>query len=178
MSVADLAYARFLDVSGALLLLVALAMLLERALAIIFEYHWFQILAQKIEGLKTPIALLVSWFTCQHVQFDVLSRLFPPANGVPEPTAIGIIITAAVVAGGSAAAITLFQGVLNVGRDARTSLIEANKAKSEADLAEEKSRKDKAEAEAAEAKAKKDKAEAEAEAAKAITKKKKADAGD
>lgn len=175
MSPADLAYARLLDVSGALSLLVVLAMLLERALAIIFEYHWFQKLSEKIEGLKSPIAVLASWFTCQHVQFDVLSRLFPPATGAPQPTTIGIIITAAVVAGGSAAAITLFQGVLNFGRDARTGLIEANKAKSDAELAEAKSRKDKAEAEAAEAKAKKDKAEAEA--AEAVAKKKKAEAG-
>ena len=56
MSPADLAYERLLDVSGALLLLVILAMLLERALAIIFEYHWFQKLSEKIEGLKTPIS--------------------------------------------------------------------------------------------------------------------------
>lgn len=171
----ELAYARLLNVSGALSLLVVLAMLLERALAIIFEYHWFQKLSSKVEGLKSPIALLVSWFTCHHVQFDILSILFTPIAGTPQPTAIGVIITAAIVAGGSAAAITLFQGVLSFGRDARTDLIGVNKAKSDADLAEAKSRKDKAEAEAAEAKAKKDKAEAEA--AEAIAKKNKAETG-
>lgn len=154
------AYARLLDVSGAVSLLVVLAMLLERALALLFDYHWFQKLSQRIEGLKSPIALFVSWFTCNFVGFDVLSRLFPPSNGTAEPKAIGILITAAVVAGGSAGAITLFQGVLNFNRDSRTTLIEANKARAEADLAEAKTRKDKAEAESAEAVAKKKMVEA------------------
>lgn len=66
-----------------------------------------------------------------------------------------MLITAAIVAGGSAGAMTLFQGVLKFNRESRTSIIEAN-------LAESNSRKDKAEAEAAEAKARKEKAEAEA----------------
>jgi hypothetical protein len=70
------------------------------------------------------------------------------------------LITAAVVAGGSAGAITLFQGVLNFNRDSRTSLIEANKARAEADLAEARARKEKAEVEVAEAVAKKKKVEA------------------
>ncbi|MBF0376536.1 MAG: hypothetical protein HQK72_03530 [Desulfamplus sp.] len=178
MSAPELAYSRLLDVAGVLSLLVVLAMLLERALAIVFEYHWFQKLSEKIDGLKSPIAFLASWFTCHHVQFDVLSRLFSPTDVTPQPTAIGIIITAAIVSGGSAAAITLFQGVLNFGRDARTGIIEANRAKSDADLAEAKSRKDKAEAEAAEAKAKKEKAEAEAAEAKAKKEKAEAEAAE
>ena len=158
----DQAYARLLDVSGALSLLVVLAMLLERALALLFEYHWFKEVSKKVEGLKSPIALFASWFTCNLVGFDVLSRLFPPPSGTAEPKFIGILITAAVVAGGSAGAITLFQGVLKFNRESRISLIEAGKARAEADLAEAMSRKEKVEAEAAEAKAKKEKAEAEA----------------
>lgn len=93
------AYARLLDVSGAVSVLVILAMLLERALALLFDYHWFQKLSEKIEGLKSPIAFFVSWFICNFVGFDILSRLFPPANGTAEPRAIGVLITAAVVAG-------------------------------------------------------------------------------
>lgn len=154
------AYARLLDVSGAVSVLVILAMLLERALALLFDYHWFQKLSEKIEGLKSPIAFFVSWFICNFVGFDILSRLFPPASGTAEPRAIGVLITAAVVAGGSAGAITLFQGVLNFNRDSRTSLIEANKARAEADLAEARARKEKAEVEVAEAVAKKKKVEA------------------
>lgn len=157
----DQAYERFLDVSGALSLLVILAMLLERSLALIFEYHWFQKLSKKYEGLKTPIAFVASWFTCNFAQFDVLSRLFPPSTGVAEPKTIGILITSAIVAGGSAGAIMLFQGVLNFSREARTSLIEAKKVNAEADLAEAKARKYKAESDAAESIAKKQKAETE-----------------
>lgn len=161
----DQAYDRLLEVLGALSLLVILAMLLERALALIFEYHWFQELSKKYDGLKTPIAFAASWFTCNHVKFDVLSRLFlpsPPSIGTPEPNAIGVLITSAIVAGGSAGAIMLFQGVLNFSREARTSLIEAKRVNAEADLAEAKARKDKAESEAAESLAKKEKAETEA----------------
>lgn len=154
------AYARLLDVSGAVSILVILAMLLERALALLFDYHWFQKFSERVDGLKAPIAFFVSWFTCNFVGFDILVRLFPSASGTAEPSAIGVLITAAVVAGGSAGAITLFQGVLNFNRDSRTSLIEANKARAEADLAEARARKEKAEVEVAEAAAKRKRVEA------------------
>lgn len=147
----DMAYARLLDVSGALMLLVTLAMLLERALAVVFEYHWFRRVSECVEGLKTPVALFVSWAVCRHVGFDILARLFPSANGASLPTPIGIIITAAVVAGGSAGAMTLFQGVMGLGREARIGMIELNKARTEAGLAEARARKDKALAEMADA---------------------------
>lgn len=145
----DQTYLRLLDVSGSLALLVVLAMLLERALALIFDYHWFQEYSKKREGLKTPIAFLASWFTCNHVNFDVLCQLFKNSGGLETPSHIGILITSAVVAGGSAGAITLFQGVLNFSRDARNSLLEANKANAEAQLQEALARKSKAEAEIA-----------------------------
>lgn len=157
----DQAYERLLDVSGALFLLVILAMLLERALALVFEYHWFQELSNRWEGLKTPIAFGASWFICNYIKFDILSQLFPLGGSEPRPESIGILITAAIVAGGSAGAIMLFQGVFNFSREARTSLIEAKKVSAEADLAEAKARKDKAESEAAEAIVKKEKAETE-----------------
>lgn len=142
----DAAYDRLLDVLGALLLVVVLAMLLERALALVFEYHWFRRLSARFPGLKTPIALLVSWFTCQHIRFDILARLFFPAPDASSSTEIGVLITSAVVAGGSAAAITLFQGVLHFGRDARLGLMEANRAVIEAKTAEARLRVDRAEA--------------------------------
>jgi hypothetical protein len=159
----DLAYSRLMDISGALSMLVVLSMLLERALALIFEYHWFQKLSERWEGLKSPIAFFAAWYTCHFVRFDVLSQIFPPSSGTVEAKPIGMLITAAIVAGGSAGAMTLFQGVLKFNRESRTSIIEAN-------LAESNSRKDKAEAEAAEAKARKEKAEAET--AEAVARKK------
>lgn len=145
----DAAYERLLDVMGALLLMVVLAMLLERALALVFEYHWFRRLSARVPGLKTPMALLASWFTCQHIRFDILARLFSPAQGASPATEIGVLITSAVVAGGSAAAITLFQGVLHFGRDARLGLIEANQAGIEAKAAEARLRASRADSAAA-----------------------------
>lgn len=164
----DQAYERLLNVFGTLSLLVILAMLLERALALVFEYHWFQEVSKKYPGLKTPIAFAASWFTCNFVQFDILSQLFPPSTGTPEAKTIGIIITSAIMAGGSAGAIMLFQGVLNFSRESRTSLIEARKVNAEADLAEAKARKNRAEADAAESAVRKENVEAEGLLAKNI----------
>ena len=96
-----------------------------------------------------PIAFLASWFTCNHVDFDILCQLFKNSDGTAIPSKIGILITSAVVAGGSAGAITLFQGVFNFSRDARNSLLEANKANADAELQEALARKSKAEAEIA-----------------------------
>lgn len=140
----DLAYARFLDVSGALMMLVILAMLLERALAVLFEYHWFRKASESVEGLKTPLALFASWVVCRHVGFDILASLFPPPGGAYLPTPIGIIVTSAVVAGGSAGAMTLFQGVLGLGRETRLGMLELKKARNEAQLAEAWARRDRA----------------------------------
>lgn len=152
----DEAYGNLLDVLGALSLLVILAMLLERSLALIFDYHWFNKLSDRYEGLKAPIALAFSWYTCSLVNFDVLGRLFSAPGEEAQPTAIGIFITSVIVAGGSAGVITLFQGVLNFGRDSRLNLIEANKAKAAAHLAEAWASIEKAEAETEEAKARKE----------------------
>jgi F0F1-type ATP synthase epsilon subunit len=72
----------------------------------------------------------------------MLSALFEPN----KPTDMGVFVTAAIVAGGSAGAITLFQGVLKFSKEAQDIMTEANKAEAEA-------QKKKAEAEKAEAEA-------------------------
>jgi len=113
-------------------------MLLERALSLIFDYRWYKRLSGF--GLKTPISLFTSWVVCNYYKFDVLSALFEPN----KPTGMGIFLTAAIAAGGSAGAITLFQGVFKFSKEAQGSLKEAQKAEAEA-------RKMKAEAEKAEA---------------------------
>ena len=157
----DQAYSHLLEVSGSLSQLVVLAMLLERALALLFEYKWFRVLSDKVPGLKTPIAFLAAWFSCHWVGFDVLVKLFPSQEPVAQPSAIGILITAAIVAGGSAGAITLFQGVLHFDRDSRKGLIEARRAAAEADLAEAVARKTKADMETTVAEVRKRDAEIE-----------------
>lgn len=145
----DMAYSRLLDVCGSLMLLVVLAMLLERALAVVFEYHWFRRLADRVPGLKAPLALLVSWEVCSHVGYDVLACLFASSGGPAEPTRLGVLVTSAVVAGGSAGAMTLFQGVLGFGRDARLGMIELNRVRTEALVAEARARKERAASRAA-----------------------------
>ncbi len=129
----------FFRVLASLAKLVVLAMLLERALVLIFDYRWYK---EKLDGfgLKVPISFLTSWVVCNYYKFDVLSTLFEPS----KPTNMGIFLTAAIAAGGSAGAITLFQGVFKFSKEAQDSLKAAQKAEAEA-------RKMKAEAEKAEA---------------------------
>ncbi|MEM8639591.1 MAG: hypothetical protein AAGG51_12360 [Cyanobacteria bacterium P01_G01_bin.54] len=104
----------YTDLAKALLTLVILAFILERALVLVFEYRWYeQYLSGK--GLKTPIAFGVAWFICTHYRFDVVNVLF--AQG--QDTAIGIFLTAAVAAGGSKGAISLFEGVLGLSKTAQ-----------------------------------------------------------
>ncbi len=130
----------FFRIMASLAKLVVLAMLLERALILIFDYRWYE----KLDGigLKVPIAFLTAWFICNYYEFDVLSALFEPDG----TSAMGVFLTAAIAAGGSAGAITLFQGVFQFSKQAQDSLREAQKA-------EAKARQKKAEAEEAEAEA-------------------------
>jgi len=131
-----------LDALGNLAGLVVLAMLLERALAFLFEYYWFRKAVARIAGLKGAIAFLAAWMTCLHLRFDILARLFRAESGEAGISGIGLLLTAAVLAGGSAAAMTLFQGVLRFGRDARVGMIALGQARIQADLAEALARKD------------------------------------
>jgi hypothetical protein len=135
--------AEFLGVMGALGKLVVLSIILERGLAYVFEHDWYraaftkvlpdpqdptkQIRESRIPGLRGTLALGVSLIIGFIYRFDVLGPIFGE-TGVRQ---IGIVITAVVVAGGSAGAIAIFQGVLNFNRDAREARLEANKAEAE-----------------------------------------------
>ncbi len=84
--------------------IVILAMLLERALVIIFDYRWFQKYLNN-KGLKVPIALGVAWYICRTYNVDIISVLFESSGTEPvQKTSMGIFLTAMVTAGGSAAA--------------------------------------------------------------------------
>ena len=102
--------------------LVILSMLLERALFYIFDYSLWR---ERIKGkkIKAPISLLVAWLACYGKDFDVLEPVLDPGGG---PSTLGILITALIAAGGSAASINLFQHVLKFGREARDQLKELN----------------------------------------------------
>ncbi|MBW2663371.1 MAG: hypothetical protein JRD93_15640 [Deltaproteobacteria bacterium] len=116
----------FVRILASLAKLVVLAMLLERALVIIFDYRWYKKKLDKF-GLKVPISLMASWLICHYYKFDVLSALFEPK----QTTHMGIFLTAAIVAGGSAGAITLFQGVFKFSKEAQDVMKEAQRAEAE-----------------------------------------------
>ena len=147
-------------VVGALATLVLVATLVERALAFIFEHKWFVRLTTRLDatntrvskwpGLKGVLALAASLGISFGYDFDVLGVLFPGNDNAVT----GKLVTGFVIAGGSAGALTIFQGYLGIGKDSREAIIEARKA-------EASSAKEVAELAAAEARAKRDKAEAE-----------------
>ena len=134
----DVAYSSLLGTAAGLAQLVVIAFLLERVLAFVFEYHWMKALTDRYNGIKGPLALGLAWLVCYLYNFDVLAMLFAPRDAEPVPTQLGVVITAGIVAGGSAGAISLFQGVLNFGKESRDKLISAKKLKASAqeDVAE------------------------------------------
>jgi len=112
------------NVLGALILVVVLAMLLERALAVVFEWS---VIRDRIKdnNLRVPIAFGASYWICVWGQFDVLSVVFAKSGGYSGPLSFGTFATSAIIAGGSKGAILLFQGVLGFGREAVKARIEA-----------------------------------------------------
>lgn len=163
-------YEEFMRIVGALLKVVVLSMVIERAFAFIFEHAWFDrlfnksipdpedktktIRVSKIPGIKGLLALGSAIAICHKNSFDVLSAIF----NRPASDQFGVIITSFVVAGGSAGAIAIFQGFLNLGKESRDALIEARKKEAEAarelaelQVAQAKANQEKAELEKAEA---------------------------
>lgn len=183
---------QFYRAVGALAQLVVLSMVLERGLAFIFEHDWFRMAFMKmvpdpsdptrtiresrIPGLRGTLALIASFAVCRLYRFDVLAALF----GRPESDMIGITITGIVAAGGSAGAIAIFQGFLNLNRDSREALLAAKKAEAQAsaEISRSESEAKKAVAEAEKAQADARRKEAEAISAKAEEEKKRAASGE
>ncbi len=108
---------QFLALMLVLLKLVLFSMVLERALVILFEWRWYERLASG-KGLKVPITYGVALVICEIHRFDVFAAIYNPLD--PKVTEIGMFLTAAVLAGGSAGAITLFQGVMRMTKSAQT----------------------------------------------------------
>lgn len=136
MPESDMILAQFEPLLAALFKLVVLAMLIERALYFVFDWSmWRGNLEGK--GIRAPVALGLSLLICWWHDFDVVAVLLEESGG---STSIGIVITAAIVASGSAAAMRLFQDVLGWGRKAqelsqtlRVATIEAKVRKLQAD---------------------------------------------
>jgi len=109
----------FMGLFVILLKLVFFSMALERGLIILFEWRWYEKFASG-HGLKVPITVGVAWFISKQLEFDVFGAIMnPPA---PATTNLGYFLTGAVMAGGSAGAITLFQGVMKMTKSAQAEM--------------------------------------------------------
>ena len=94
-----------------ILLVTIFAIILERALALVFEQKRIaEILKGK--GLKEVIAFSVCFAVCNLWGIDVISSIM----SIPEGKTLGFVLTAAAIAGGSKASIKLFQDVIGVGK--------------------------------------------------------------
>jgi hypothetical protein len=99
-------------VAGVLGLIVVLAMVLERALSVVFEWGLWDVWLAKKE-LRAPLSLLASYLICAYMKLDILLTIGKQDASQFQIFSIGTFVTAATIAGGSKGAITLFQNVLN-----------------------------------------------------------------
>jgi len=100
------------QVAEVLATIVVLSFIVERALALLFEWRFF-VNAPWSSGVKEPIAFLVSLAVCWYWRLDALSVILRGEKVGP----FGTLLTAAVIAGGSKAALKLFRDVLGVEAD-------------------------------------------------------------
>ena len=86
-----------------------LAVLLERALSVLFEHRAF-IAAFDKKGLKEPIAFGASLFVCWYWDFDAVSAII-----LRDSTSLpGHLVTAGIIAGGSKGSKKLFTDLLGI----------------------------------------------------------------
>lgn len=104
-----------LRIAGDLFVLAILAFLIERGLAIIFEHDWYIATFERVGGFKTVVAYAVSFSICWYYDFDLIATLLEPQS----VTLLGIVITAGILAGGSAGAVKLMQDILGLSRKSR-----------------------------------------------------------
>jgi hypothetical protein len=93
------------------MLLTILSVLIERSLALFFEQkHISKVLEGK--GVKELIAFGVCYFVCIQWSIDIISMILK----IDSSKAIGFVLTAAAIAGGSKASIKLFQDVIGISK--------------------------------------------------------------
>ena len=105
---------------------VIVAMILERALSVLFEWRLWQN-HLKDRGLRTPVALIVAVIIVFNLELNVFYFMFLGLNDggnnslditATRDNTVQLLVSAALIAGGSKGAVLLFQGVLGFGRDA------------------------------------------------------------
>ena len=136
--------------------LAVAALIVERALAFIFEHEWFKRWttndddSSRFPGLKGLFTITISLVISFGYGLDILGIVFDD----PSHQTLGRILTGFVIAGGSSGVLAVFQGYLGMGKDSRDAIMQAKIAKAESDRKV-------ADHSAKEAKARLDKAEAE-----------------
>ncbi len=111
-------------VTEVLLVVILLALMLERALSLVFEHRWF---VQKFDqtGIKEVIAFAVSAVVCVLWNFDAISMVILSE----KTTLLGELITAGIIAGGSKGSIKLFRDWLGIGSSASKAAAKTRAAK-------------------------------------------------
>lgn len=104
--------AHIANVLWGLAIVVILSMVLERALQMPFEWGPIQGFIET-KKLRAPIAVIVAALICSSAGFDLIS-VIASRNAT---TWHGVLITAALIAGGSKGAILLFQGILGFAKE-------------------------------------------------------------
>jgi len=80
---------------GALVTLFIVSVVLERALTVLFHWRWWKRFCNG-KGLKTVVAVAISWAVCSKYGFDVFAMMFGKEAGTG-----GYLVTALFVSGGS-----------------------------------------------------------------------------
>lgn len=90
---------------GALVTLLITAIIVERALSVLFGWRWWLKYFDG-RGIKVPIAVAFSWAICAKYSFDAFAMAFEKTNG-----AVGRFITAMFIAGGSKLVLSVIRQV-------------------------------------------------------------------
>ncbi len=114
-------YERLMEV---LITIVILSFFIERALSVFFESGIFIKKTKGKKGVKETISVVVSIAVCWAWDFDALTIILVSSDHM---TYGGIIITGAIVAGGSKASIALFRDVMGFMSNAEKKRIAAKK---------------------------------------------------
>jgi hypothetical protein len=100
---------------------VLLAMLIERALSVVFEADPIEkALKGSLDGraIKEIVVVAVSWIAVWQAKIDLLA-VFQPKSPGESFFGLGYFLTAAVVAGGSKGAMVLFNDILGFAKEYR-----------------------------------------------------------
>lgn len=94
---------------------VLISFIVERSLAVFFESRWYieksKSSSSPMRKIKEPTAYLISLLVCLAFGFNMMAVVFPNSEGFPAE-AMGFLLTAGVIAGGSKGSIRLFRDLL------------------------------------------------------------------